>query len=243
MANLGGLLIAAGTATTNPNPNNLILPTTVVAGTDVFTSSVAHGYVTGNKVRLGASAGGALPAGISATTDYFLRVISATTFTLHLTEAAAIANAVIVDATDTGTAVFGVNPLLMFPQTPLATKTQQTPSAVWTTLTTAGTYSKAIRPRNSFNSSVNTPILLNFIPSAGLAATYTATVWAYNDTHARRALTNPWSTPITSGTFNFTGNQLVELANDGSLLWYVQLSSISSGSVAVYFDNGVAEAF
>lgn len=243
MANLGGLLIAAGTATTNPNPNTLILPTTVVAATDVFTSSVAHGYETGNKVRLGAAAGGALPTGISATTDYYLRVISTTTFTLHPTLADAEANTNIVDATNTGTAVFGINPLLMYPHEPLATKTRQTPSAVWTTLTTAGTYSKALLPRNSFSSSKETPLLLNFIPSAGSAVTYNVTVWGYNDTHARRTLTASWSTFGTTNTYACTGNTLIELEAPQSILRYIQLDTVSSGSVAIYFDNGTAEAF
>jgi hypothetical protein len=244
MANLGGLLIAAGTAATNPSPNTIILPTTVVAATDIFTSSVAHGYTTGVLVRMEAAAGGTLPTGVSAGTDYYVRYLTDTTFTLHTSEAGAIADTGKVNATNTGTATFGIAPVRMYPLEPTARQASGVPSTAWAGLTAAGTYSPAMLPRNAYHKGINTPILLNFIPSAGEAVTYTVTVWTYNDTHARRTqATHPWSTPIVAGTYDLTGNQLVEIANEGSLLWYVQLSDISSGTVAVYFNNGTAEAF
>ena len=62
---------------------------TVANATDIWTLS-AHGFTTGERVRL-TNSGGALPADASATTDYYVSVIDANTFKLYTSAANAIA--------------------------------------------------------------------------------------------------------------------------------------------------------
>lgn len=62
---------------------------TVANATDIWTLT-AHGFVTGERVRL-TNSGGALPANASATTDYYVSVIDADTFKLYTSQANAVA--------------------------------------------------------------------------------------------------------------------------------------------------------
>jgi hypothetical protein len=62
---------------------------TADAVTDIFTSA-AHGFVTGLKVQV-SNSGGALPAGLSAATDYFVIRLTADTFQLATSLADALA--------------------------------------------------------------------------------------------------------------------------------------------------------
>ena len=80
---------------------------TVVAATDVFTLT-GHKMVTGDVVTFFTGANGVLPAGLTANTQYYVRVASADTFTVHLTPQAAQGNTGKVDVTNTGTAPFYV---------------------------------------------------------------------------------------------------------------------------------------
>ncbi|MFH1732451.1 MAG: hypothetical protein ABIF82_12490, partial [Planctomycetota bacterium] len=73
---------------------------TVNADTDVFTSA-AHGLTTGQPLQISTSS--ALPAGLTASTTYYVRKAGADTFTLHGTNAGAVANSGKVTVTDTGT--------------------------------------------------------------------------------------------------------------------------------------------
>ena len=75
---------------------------TVDAGTDVVTTTAAHGLTTGNDITVVASAGGSLPTPLLATSYYYVRVLSATTLTLHPSAVHALANTSIVDLTDVG---------------------------------------------------------------------------------------------------------------------------------------------
>ena len=70
-------------------------------GTDVLTST-AHGLITGQPVVGSFTAGGSQPAGIVATTIYFVRAVDANTFTLHPTAADAVGNANILNITSAG---------------------------------------------------------------------------------------------------------------------------------------------
>ena len=70
------------------------------ATTNVFTKA-AHGFVTGLKVQVTTSS--ALPTGISAITDYFVVVLTPSTFKLSDTLAHALAGTNIIDISDTGT--------------------------------------------------------------------------------------------------------------------------------------------
>lgn len=78
---------------------------TAVAGTDLCTIT-SHGYYTGLKVA--ATSSGTLPAGLSATNYYVIKV-SANTFKLATSAANALAGTA-VDITDTGTGTHTLTP-------------------------------------------------------------------------------------------------------------------------------------
>lgn len=61
---------------------------TAASATDICTTSAAHGAETGLKVQV-SNSGGALPTGLSASTDYYVIKVSSTTFKL----ATSLANA------------------------------------------------------------------------------------------------------------------------------------------------------
>lgn len=80
---------------------------TAVAATDVCTKT-AHGMKTGLKVQV-SNSGGALPAGLSGATDYFVIVIDANTFKL----ASSLVNAnagTAIDLTTAGTGTQTITP-------------------------------------------------------------------------------------------------------------------------------------
>lgn len=74
---------------------------TVDDATDIITTASAHGLVTGNVLRV-SNSGGALPTGLVGATDYFVILLSTTTFKL----ASSLANAqagTAIDITTAGT--------------------------------------------------------------------------------------------------------------------------------------------
>jgi len=75
------------------------------AGTDIFTTSAAHGYSVGDTVTMASliSAGGALPFGYDATTLYTVRAASLTSTTFTLSSAATAPAAVNGTTNGTGT--------------------------------------------------------------------------------------------------------------------------------------------
>jgi hypothetical protein len=79
---------------------------TVDTGTDVFTSAVDHGKLTGEATHIIPSGAGVLPAPLVNGTTYYVRTLTATTFTLHTTAAGAVADTGKVDITTAGTAPF-----------------------------------------------------------------------------------------------------------------------------------------
>lgn len=84
---------------------------TAVAATDILTTA-AHGFTTGLKVQFTTTT--TLPAGLSTSTDYFVVVLSSTTFKVATSLANAIAaTPVIVDITTTGTGVHTVTPVAL----------------------------------------------------------------------------------------------------------------------------------
>lgn len=78
---------------------------TAVAATDLITK-VAHGYSTGDRVQL-TNSGGALPAGLSAATTYYVIRVSADTFKLATSDTLATAGTA-VDLTGAGTGTHSV---------------------------------------------------------------------------------------------------------------------------------------
>jgi hypothetical protein len=81
-----------------PNmPSNSVVVGTVTAATTDICTLAGHGLAAGTRVRL-TTAGGALPAGLAAATDYYLRDVTTDTFKLAATPGGAA-----VDVTGTGT--------------------------------------------------------------------------------------------------------------------------------------------
>jgi microcystin-dependent protein len=76
--------------------------------TDVITTSASHFLDTGDKVRVSSTA--TLPTGLIAATDYYVRVLSTTTFTLHPTLADAVGNTNMVNLTGAGTGTRTITP-------------------------------------------------------------------------------------------------------------------------------------
>lgn len=92
---LGGLAsVVIGGRYVTVNSNASLTGVSANAGTDVFTSNGAHDLTTGDRVLVVTNAPAGAPTGA-----YFARVTGATTFTLHSTEARALANTNIVDVT------------------------------------------------------------------------------------------------------------------------------------------------
>jgi hypothetical protein len=108
-----------------------------------------------------------------------------------------------------------------------------TPSAAW--LTQSATYSPALFPNDIRDGSGTKHIELEFVPSVA-GATYTATIWQWN------RLASTWVQPKDNASFSLTGSASTYLEDPGLDPWFIQLSSISSGTVAIYFDNGLARA-
>lgn len=84
--------------------NNAATGTFTAATTDICTKT-AHGFVTGQKVRVSSTA--TLPAGLAAATTYYVIKLTADTFKLASTDANATAGTA-VDITDTGTGTHSI---------------------------------------------------------------------------------------------------------------------------------------
>lgn len=81
--------------------NNAASGTFTAATTDICTKT-AHGFVTGQKVRL-TNSGGALPAGLAAATTYYVIKLTADTFSLAATDGGAA-----IDITGAGTGTHSI---------------------------------------------------------------------------------------------------------------------------------------
>lgn len=84
--------------------NNIATGTFTAATTDICTKT-AHGFATGDRVRV--SSATTLPAGLSAATTYYVIKLTADTFKLATTDANATAGTAI-DITDTGTGAHSI---------------------------------------------------------------------------------------------------------------------------------------
>jgi hypothetical protein len=70
--------------------------------TDVLTTVSAHGFSLGDALKIRAVPGGVLPAGLSASTQYYAKVITSNTLSLASSSANAIAGTPVVNITSTG---------------------------------------------------------------------------------------------------------------------------------------------
>lgn len=219
-------------ATTNPDPNGIGLTFTANATTDELTTAYAHGLVTGDVVNVATTT--TLPSGLSASTDYYARVVSTTVITLHTTAAGASANTGKVDITSTGS---GTHRLVGIPILDNNAKSwSSNVSRLWQATIAGVPYGKALFPIDARGGEGELPIKVCFNPSGGAAITYTVTVWQYI------SLLKAWVKPYDNPSFNFTGPVTHKIANPGENPIYLQLSSISSGTISAYIDGTVCEA-
>jgi hypothetical protein len=233
------LLIAAGSATKNPDPNTIGPTFTVDTGTEVVTTAVAHGRTTGQKIQVVAGSGGTLPTGLSASTDYYVRVLSTTTFTLHPTEADATNNTNTVNITAAGTPPYHVVTTPVWPYAPDLHDPKTTTSAPWAAMVAAGTYAPAILPIVSNSRDGAEPkVKLTCVPSGGAAVTYNVTAWRYNDSvHRYDTTARCWSKPADVSVYAATGEVTIELNNPGVEPWFFQLDTISTGTVEMWVEG------
>jgi Alpha-L-arabinofuranosidase B, catalytic len=90
-------------------------------------------------------------------------------------------------------------------------------------------------PKQARNGAGLIPIPVLIVPSVA-NATFTATVWQYDKT------SNTWFQNKSNPSVNYTGeagNLILNLYTN--LPTYIQITSLSSGSVSIYFDNGLAD--
>lgn len=103
--------VIAVVTNTTPAAIAAISATTAVDPTTDTITSVAHGMVTGLKVRVAADGGGTLPTGLVAATDYFVIRTGADTFKLAASQADAIATTPVpVNITADGSGAFTLTP-------------------------------------------------------------------------------------------------------------------------------------
>lgn len=102
----------------------------------------------------------------------------------------------------------------------------------WTTQ--AATYSNAIIHRGCKDGRGQVSIDLAFSPSGGSAITYTIKVWFYVDAEDK------WVNPASNGSIDCTGYTATKIEAPGYAPVFLEVDSISSGSVDIYFNNGTA---
>jgi hypothetical protein len=100
-----------------------------------------------------------------------------------------------------------------------------TQSAAWTTQA-----KKALFPIGVRSGEGDKRIYLQFVPSGGAAVTYTVTMWQYNP------VSNTWAKPKNTPSISYTGEQRDYIDNPGDDAIFLQLSSISAGTISIYFD-------
>jgi hypothetical protein len=90
---------------------------------------------------------------------------------------------------------------------------------------------KALFPTAMLESVLSAPIPVSFIPSVS-TATYTVTLWRFN------RVAGVWIQPRDNASQTITGACYTEISDPGKDPLFLQLSAISSGTVAIYYDNG-----
>jgi hypothetical protein len=107
-----------------------------------------------------------------------------------------------------------------------------------TTMATAWTTQakKALIPLALSDGQGQLPIPVLFVPSAGSGAVYTVNLWLYS------RLAGTWVQPKDNPSFTLTGAAYTYIDRPGDEPLFLQLSSISSGTVTVYYDKAIARA-
>ena|SRR3982751_6685812 len=98
------------------------------------------------------------------------------------------------------------------------------PSAAWTSQNRPALFPNAV-----WNGEGDKRIYLDFIPSAGSGVTYTVTAWFFNPS------SGAWVKPYNSPTMDYTGNVRDYIDKPGVDAIFLQIVSISSGTLSIYF--------
>jgi hypothetical protein len=61
-------------------------------------------------------------------------------------------------------------------------------------------------------------------------------MWMYN------VLSNTWASPVNNGSFSYTGEVIDYIENPGNDPIFLQINSISSGTLSIYFNGALAQA-
>lgn len=108
-------------------------------------------------------------------------------------------------------------------------------ASAWTTQ--SSTNCKALISVNTRDYSADhADIELAFEPSGGAAVTYTLTVWQWSTLGAC------WVKPYDNPSLSFTGNQKTTIERPGVAPWFIQVNTISAGSLGIYFSSKSARA-
>ena len=80
----------------------------------------------------------------------------------------------------------------------------------------------------------NAPVALSMVPSAGAGATFTLTLWKWDGAS--------WVKPGINASRTYTGPSLDYIENPGRNPWFIQINSLSSGTLAIRFNQALATA-
>jgi hypothetical protein len=110
------------------------------------------------------------------------------------------------------------------------------PQKIVSAWTNQGT--KAVFPNAVRGTEFNSPIWIAFNPSGGSAVTYTISYWKFcaaGGFWAKSAILSPGQ--VTAGQSSYTGPQLDYIQPCGREPWFLQVNSISSGTLAIYVND------
>lgn len=112
---------------------------------------------------------------------------------------------------------------------------QGTPNIAWT----SQTKKCLILPPQGLVDSFSERCWLRFVPSGGSAVTYTITLWRFA-LGGTISTTSRWDQAFSGSSNDYTGfiDDYIE-GFDGTPL-YPQITSLSSGTLSIYYDNSVA---
>lgn len=111
----------------------------------------------------------------------------------------------------------------------LSPSVSTTPSAAWT-----AQGKKALFPLGIKDGGGLVPLKMHFVPSGGAAVTFSVTVWMYD------SVSGTWAKPKNNATVSYTGENIDYIDNPGYDAIFLQLSSISAGTLSIYFDGTTA---
>ncbi|MCA9790001.1 MAG: hypothetical protein R2857_14375 [Vampirovibrionales bacterium] len=93
----------------------------------------------------------------------------------------------------------------------------------------------ALFPLGAKDGSGDISIKLHFLPSAGAATTYTINVWMYNP------VSDTWAQPKNNGSIAYTGAAIDTISAPGHDALFLEINTLSAGTLSIYFDPSNAQ--